>query len=38
VTYPRFDLSQGRQMVIVEIDINVDPASSVDNVEIAAYG
>jgi hypothetical protein len=38
VTYPRFDLSQGRPMVIVEIDINVEPSNSVDTVEIAAYG
>jgi hypothetical protein len=39
VTHPRFDLSQGRAMIIVETDVNVTVGDgSVDSVEIAAYG
>jgi hypothetical protein len=39
VTHPRFDLSQGRSMIVVETSVNVDGGSSeVDSVEIAAYG
>lgn len=39
VTHPRFDLSHGRAMIIVETRVSVSPAdSSLDTVEIAAYG
>ncbi len=42
VTHPRFDLSQGRAMIIVETDVNVvlggASGAAVDTVEIAAYG
>ncbi|MDI4231459.1 hypothetical protein OZ411_01350 [Bradyrhizobium sp. Arg237L] len=38
VTHPRFDLSQGRSMIVVETSISVDPAAGVDSVEVAAYG
>lgn len=38
--HPRFDLSQGRPTVIVEIDIDVDAvaANKIDQVMVAAYG
>ncbi len=39
VTHPRFDLSQGRSMIIVETEVTVDPSNGdIDSVEIAAYG
>lgn len=40
VTHPRFDLSQGRLATIVEtrVNVNMSEGSSVDAVEIAAYG
>lgn len=40
VTHPRFDLSQGRLMTIVEIKVNVQMSEGrgLDTVEIAAYG
>lgn len=39
VTHPRFDLSQGRSMIVTETDVNVTVGdNSIDSVEIAAYG
>ena len=39
VTHPRFDLSQGRAMILVETAVSVVVADgAIDNVEVAAYG
>ncbi|MBR1198819.1 hypothetical protein JQ574_22745 [Bradyrhizobium sp. AUGA SZCCT0158] len=39
ITHPRFDLSQGRAMILVETAVNVVVADGViDSVEVAAYG
>lgn len=39
VTHPRFDLSQGRAMIIVETKVTVIPGNNaLDSVELAAYG
>jgi hypothetical protein len=39
VTHPRFDLSQGRSMIILEAKITVIPGNkTIDSVELAAYG
>jgi hypothetical protein len=39
VTHPRFDLSQGRAMIVVETKVNVAFGNdNIDSVEIAAYG
>lgn len=39
VTHPRFDLSQGRSMIVVETSVSVATGdNAVDTVEISAYG
>jgi len=39
ITHPRFDLSQGREMIMVETEVNVTVGNgAIDSVEVAAYG
>jgi hypothetical protein len=38
VTHPRFDLTQGRNMIVVETGVNVVTSADIDTVEMSAYG